>query len=158
MDGTAVLTRPVQLDDEPRFYRLWPRLSRDTIYRRFHSPLHWLPPETVHRLVDVDHQDSEAVVAVAGDEVVGVARYARDCTDPTRADFAVLVEDAWQGRGLGHQLLEEIFRLAADRGVRTATAAIQADNARMVALVRHLLPGSRLALDSAVYQLTGSIS
>src|SRR3712207_1803918 len=47
--------RPVQPDDLPRFYALWPRLSRDTVYRRFHSPVHKLPAETVRRLVEVDH-------------------------------------------------------------------------------------------------------
>ena len=45
----AIPTRPVQLDDEPRFYRLWPRLSRETVYRRFHAPLHRIPLETVSR-------------------------------------------------------------------------------------------------------------
>ena len=42
----AVATRPVQPDDAALFGRLWPRLSPDTVYRRFHSPLHHLPPET----------------------------------------------------------------------------------------------------------------
>ena len=78
----AIPTRPVQLDDEARFYRLWPRLSRETVYRRFHAPLHRLPREAVHRLVDVDHDLREAVVADIGGEVVGVARY--DRSPPTR--------------------------------------------------------------------------
>src|SRR4051794_38481265 len=45
-----VATRPVRLDDELRFYRLWPRLSPDTVYRRFHSPIRVLPADPVHHL------------------------------------------------------------------------------------------------------------
>jgi GNAT superfamily N-acetyltransferase len=153
----AVLTRPVAPDDEIRLYRLWPRLSPDTVYRRFHSPVKWLPPETVHRFVDVDHDRREAVVAVVGDEVVGIARYDRSPDDDTRAEFAVLVEDAWQGYGVGRALLGEVLELAARRGVRTATASVQADNERTLALLRRLLPGSRFVPDSAVYTVTGPL-
>ena len=149
--------RPVRPDDEERFVRLWPRLSPETVYRRFHSPVRWLPPETVHRFVDVDHDRREAVVAVVGDEVVGIARYDRSPDDATTAEFAVLVEDAWQGFGLGRQLLGEVLELAARRGVRTATASVQADNERTLALLRRLLPGSRFVPDSAVYAVTGPL-
>jgi GNAT superfamily N-acetyltransferase len=152
-----VLTRPVDLDDEVRLYRLWPRLSADTVYRRFHAPVRRLPPELVHRFVDVDHDRREAVVAVVGDEVVGIARYDRAPDDGTRAEFAVLVEDAWQGHGVGRQLLAEVLELAARRGVRTATASVQADNERTLALLRRLLPGSRAVVDASVYAVTGPL-
>ena len=77
----------------------------DTVYRRFHAPLHGLPPEAVDRLVTVDHDLREAVVGLVGGEVVGVARYDRSPDDPATAEFAIVVEDGWQGVGLGRQLL-----------------------------------------------------
>src|ERR671917_985489 len=101
----AVATRPTRPDDRARFYRLWPRLSPETVYRRFHAPVHRLPDETVRRLVTVDHDLREAIVAVVGGEVIGVARYDRAPEDPSTAEVAVLVEDAWQGAGVGRQLL-----------------------------------------------------
>jgi GNAT superfamily N-acetyltransferase len=153
-----VATRPVRPDDEQRFHRLWPRLSRDTVYRRFHSPLRTLPPAVVHRLVVVDHDRREALVAVVGGEVVGVARYDRDPGDPSRAEFAVLVEDGWQGHGVGRQLLLELTALAASRGVRTLTATVQADNDRMVWLIRRLLPGSSLVPESGIYTVTSPLT
>ncbi|MFL6098135.1 MAG: GNAT family N-acetyltransferase [Blastococcus sp.] len=149
----AVATRPVQPDDAARFGRLWPRLSPDTVYRRFHSPLHDLPPETVRRLVTVDHDRREAVAAVVGGEVVGVARYDRSPGDPATAEFAILVEDAWQGMGLGRQLLLELVELAAVRGVRTLTATVQRDNDRVIGLIRRLLPGSTFTPDHDVYDV-----
>jgi len=152
-----VTTRPVRDDDEPRFVRLWPRLSMETRYRRFHAPVHRLPREVVDRLVHVDHGAREAVVAVVGGEVIGVARYDRSPQDAGEAEFAVVVEDAWQGAGVGRQLLTALTALAATRGVRTLTATVQADNDRMVRLVHRLLPGATLRPDSGVYTVRGPV-
>ena len=146
----AIPTRPVQPDDLARFYRLWPRLSRETVYRRFHAPLHRLPTETVRRLVQVDHDLREAVVADIGGEVVGVARYDRSRTDPTTAEFAIVVEDAWQGMGVGRQLLVQLIDLARDRGVAVLTATVQPDNHRVLGLIRRLLPLSTVVRDDDV--------
>jgi GNAT superfamily N-acetyltransferase len=145
-----VTTRPVRPDDAPLFCRLWDRLSPETVYRRFHAPLRH-PPVDAGRLVEVDHDLREALVAVVGGEVVGVARYDRSPADPATADVAVVVEDAWQGVGIGRQLLAELTELAAHRGVRTLSADVQADNDRMVGLVRRLLPGTSLTPEHGVY-------
>ncbi len=146
----AVATRPIRPDDDERFRRMWPRLSRDTVYRRFHAPVHRIPVETVRRLVEVDHHLREAVVAVMGGEVIGVARYDRSPDDPATAEFAILVEDAWQGVGVGRQLLVELMALAAERGVRELTATVQPDNVRVISLIRRLLPQSTFTPDDDV--------
>jgi GNAT superfamily N-acetyltransferase len=138
----TVATRPVRPDDRARLCRMWPRLSADTVYRRFHAPVRTLPEDTVRHLVTVDHDRREAVVGEVGGEVVGVARYDRSPADPASAEVAVVVEDAWQGVGLGRQLLLELTELARRRGVRTLTATVQPDNDRVIGLIRHLLPGS----------------
>src|SRR5687767_4963675 len=100
----AVATRPVRPADQALFCRLWERLSPDTVLRRFHAPVRQLPDESVRRLVTVDHDLREAMVAVVGGEVVGVARYDRPQADPSTAEIVVVVEDGWQGVGLGRQL------------------------------------------------------
>ena len=151
-----VTTRPVRPDDAPLFCRLWDRLSPETVYRRFHAPLR-RPPAEAHRLVEVDHDLREALVAVIGGEVVGVARYDRSPADPGTADVAVVVEDAWQGVGVGRQLLGELTELAARRGVRRLTADVQADNDRMVGLVRRLLPGAVLTPEHGVYAVQSPV-
>ena len=146
----AIATRPVRPDDDVLFRRMWPRLSRETVYRRFHAPVHRLPVETVRRLVEVDHHLREAVVAVVGGEVVGVARYDRSPADPATAEFAIVVEDAWQGMGVGRQLLTELVALAAERGVDVLTATVQPDNDRVISLIRRLLPQSTFTPDDDV--------
>ena len=146
----AIATRPVRPDDDERFRRMWPRLSRDTVYRRFHAPLHRIPVETVRRLVEVDHHLREAVVAVVGGEVIGVARYDRSPSDPAAAEFAIVVEDAWQGLGVGRQLLVELTALATERGVRELIATVQPDNHPVISLIRRLLPQSTFTPDDDV--------
>lgn len=150
-------TRPVRPDDGPRFCRLWERLSPETVYRRFHAPLRH-PPVDADRLVAVDHDLREALVAVVGDEVVGVARYDRSPADPGTADVAVVVEDGWQGVGIGRQLLAELTALAARRGVRTLTADVQTDNDRVVGLVRRLLPDAVLTPAHGVYAVQSPVT
>lgn len=152
-----VETRPVRPDDGPLFCRLWDRLSPETVYRRFHAPLR-SPPLGAHRLVEVDHDLREALVAVVGGEVVGVARYDRSPGDPGTADVAVVVEDAWQGVGVGRQLLAELTALAGRRGVRRLTADVQTDNDRMVGLVRRLLPGAVLTPVHGVYAVQSPLT
>ena len=146
----AIETRPVQPDDVELFRRLWPRLSRETVYRRFHAPVRRIPAETVRRLVEVDHDLREAVVAVVGGEVVGVARYDRSPADPATAEFAIVVEDAWQGFGLGRQLLGELVALAAARGIGVLTATVQPDNDRVLGLIRRVFPDSTVTPDDDV--------
>ena len=153
-----VATRPVRPADQTLFCRLWGRLSPETVYRRFHAPVRTLPEETVRRLVTVDHDRRDAVVAVVGGEVVGVARYDRPVDDPSTAEIAVLVEDAWQGVGLGRQLLAELTGLAARRGVRTLTATVQPDNEAVLGLLRRVLPDSTLTPDVDVYTVTSSLA
>jgi GNAT superfamily N-acetyltransferase len=153
----AVTTRPVRPEDQPLFCRLWPRLSPETVYRRFHAQVHRLPEDTARRLVRVDHDLREAVVAVVGGEVVGVARYDRPPHDPSTAEVAVLVEDAWQGAGVGRQLLATLTALATRRGVRTFTATVQPDNRPALGLVRRLLPGSTVTRDVDVLAVSSPL-
>ena len=120
--------------------------------------MHRLPDETVRRLLTVDHDLREAVVAVVGGEVVGVARYDRAPEDPSTAEVAVLVEDAWQGAGVGRQLLAGLRDLAARRGVRTFTATVQPDNQPVLGLLRRLLPGSTVTADSDVLTVTSPLN
>lgn len=150
-------TRPVRPGDLRAFLRLWPRLSPETRYRRFHSPVHRLPMSAVRRLIRVDHDLREALVAVVGSEVVGVARYDRSPAEPTSAELAVVVEDAWQGVGLGRQLLREVIDLAARRGVRTVTATVQEDNERVLGLVRRLLPDATAECEAGVVTVRSPI-
>ena len=94
-----------------------------------------LPPDWARILADVDHDRRAAIVAAGPDgELIGVARYG---TEPgvDEAEIAVVVQDAWQGRGLGTILLAALLDHAARRGITKFLAYVLADNHRMLRLV-----------------------
>jgi GNAT superfamily N-acetyltransferase len=145
---TSPTIRQIEPDDWARLARFWPRLSEETIYRRFLAPQRRLPDDLVHRLVEVDHKLRDALVAIVDDEIIGVARYDCSTAEPTSAEFALVVEDGWQGRGVGSRLLDEIIILTVRCGVHTLTASVLTENTQMLAMLRNRAPLIRLRLDT----------
>jgi RimJ/RimL family protein N-acetyltransferase len=91
----------------------------------------------------VDELDGHGRVAVGASHAesgapVGLARYVRYRNDPSRAELAVTVVDAWQKRGVGTALLAEIARHAARAGITTFCATAFAENRGARALVATL--------------------
>lgn len=114
---------------------LWRMLSRsspDTIYQRFHAPYPRVPERVMELLVDVDPRDGKALVAVAGEEIVGHAMYTR--TWDEEAEIAVVVEDGWQSRGLGRLLIFEIASGARSRGIEVLYCSALVENRRALDL------------------------
>ena len=148
--GQIGLARLEPSDGEP-LRRLFFRLSPETIYRRFHSPI--VRPEQARpdRLLDIDHRDREAVSAVVDGEIVGVARYFRS-PGTDSAEIAVVVADDWQRRGLATRMLEGLAELALSSGIRRFTLTMQADNQPVLRLLRRLYPSARLTLSQGVYE------
>src|SRR5688572_26301734 len=139
-DGATVLIRPIQPADEALLRRAWERLSPESRYRRFLSPMRRLSASQLRYLTDVDHHDHEALIAVdaSSGEGLGVARYVR--TEPGTAEFAVTVVDDCQGRGLGSALLELLTGRARDEGISRFGALLLASNEEMLELLRRLGP------------------
>jgi RimJ/RimL family protein N-acetyltransferase len=137
-DGFAVRLRPIRPDDEPRLVDLYERLSRHTAYQRFFTVLRRLPPDWYHFFANVDYVRRLALVAeretVAGVQLIGVGRY-EPSEEPDTAEVAFVVEDGWQGRGLGGILLDAVLEAALARGIRRFQAYVLADNLRMLRLL-----------------------
>jgi GNAT superfamily N-acetyltransferase len=118
-DGTQVTLRPIRSDDESALTALYERLSPQTAYQRFFTVMRRLPPDWAHILANVDYDRRMAFVALGpGDELIGVARYAYDGR-AREAEIAVVIEDRWQGRGLGTLLLGELIGYAQGKGIAT---------------------------------------
>jgi GNAT superfamily N-acetyltransferase len=155
-DGTRVALRQIQPDDADRLRRLFYRLSPETVYWRFFTPVHVPREEVLEHFARVDHQRREAIVADIDGEVVGVARY--DQTEGTaEADTAVLVEDAWQGQGLAKVLLRRLAGVARQRGIRTFTALILGENVRARQLYATVFAAVEAHLDGAEWDLRISL-
>ncbi len=148
---TGVAIRVLRDGDAVRLFRMFYRLSPDTIYRRFFTLYTDPPAGAIESLARVDHETRDAVVACVGDEIVGVGRYA--CVAPGVAEVAVVVEDAWQGRGLGPRLLDCAVALARVHGVHTLVATVLADNAPAVRMLRRAFPDAEWTPSGAEYEL-----
>jgi GNAT superfamily N-acetyltransferase len=146
VDGRRLRLRLLQPGDAELLTRFFWRLSRETVYRRFFSPI-TLPNEPLlKRLVDVDHCEREALIALDDQGIVGVARYG---TGPGEShDIAVVVADDWQGRGLGALLLRRLAHIARLRGISSFHATMLGDNARAQSLVRGLSPHVTMRFES----------
>jgi len=106
LDGSTVRVRPIRPGDKQRLLEGFERLSPESRYRRFLSPVPRLSDRALRYLTEVDHHDHEALIGIAHDcSGVGVARFVRSEEDPELAEAAVTVVDDWQGRGLGTALL-----------------------------------------------------
>ncbi len=132
------------------------RLSPQSIYFRFLAPIRRVPWPALLWLADVDHSRRDALVALHGDEIVGVARYDQraDADGPLLGDaeIAVTVEDAWQGRGLGCELARRLCALARDRGCDAFWATIVPDNRVALDLMRKLVPNARVTFSGGTYE------
>src|SRR6266511_659194 len=140
-DGAYLRIRPIRPDDEPRLVDLYGRLSRYTVYQRFFTVMRRLPPDWAHFFANVDYRRRLALVAErdtpAGVELVGVGRY-EPGEEPDAAEVAFVVEDGWQGLGLGAVLLTDVLRAGVARGIHRFRAFTLADNYRMLRLLSEL--------------------
>jgi RimJ/RimL family protein N-acetyltransferase len=127
--------RPIEPEDTEALRRLFSRLSAETVYRRFFRPVRELSASVLEFLCSVDHSHRDALVAEVAGEVIAVARYDR-LGDTDEAELAVVVEDAWQGHGLGRRLVTSLAVLAESRGMHVFTATILGDNRAASGLVR----------------------
>jgi len=137
-DGAHVWFRAIRPDDEARLVDLYGRLSQHTAYQRFFTVMKRLPPDWAHFFANVDYRTRLAVVAEREHEgrveLIGVGRYEAS-DEEAAAEVAFVVQDGWQGRGLGAILLDDITRAGEARGIRRFRAYVLADNHRMLELL-----------------------
>ena len=139
--GETVLLRPIRPEDLEAERRFITRLSQRTMYMRFHAPVRELNVERLIRYTQIDYDREMAFVAVDANvedsdgEIRGIARYTRN-PDGTTCEFGLAIEDAWQGRGLGHALMNAIESCARERGIREIIGYVLKDNEDMAKLMR----------------------
>lgn len=139
-DGTAVTIRPIRPSDLTLEQNFIDGLSQHTAYQRLLSARR-LSPEEVRRFMEIDVEREFALIAtivVGGAErEIGVARYAREGASDA-AEFAIVLSDDWQHRGLGRQLLARLIDAAKERGVRRLFGTSLSVNTAMIALAQSL--------------------
>ena len=155
-NGASVHLRPISPDDAPRLVALCHRLSSRTVYQRFFSPRR-LRLEEAHALANVDYRERMALVGEVDTgqepELVGVARYG-PAADAATADIGLVVEDGWQGLGLGPILLEALLQAGAQSGIHEFSADVLTENRRALRLLAQYTQITRSTTRDGVTSIT----
>jgi acetyltransferase len=105
------------------------------------NALQELSQEMLVRLTQIDYYNEMALIAVKpngqAEEQVGVARYSTNL-DQRSCEFALVVGDAWQGHGIGYQLMQKLMEIARDRGLENMDGQVLSNNTRMLTLMKSL--------------------
>jgi len=140
-DGTRVVIRPIRPEDaaiEQEFVR---GLSDDSRYNRFMGQLRELAPRKLQYLTTIDYDQHMALIATVqrdGREVeIGVARYVVTPGSDS-CEFAIAVDDAWQGTGVAGILMLELMAVARGRGLKTMVGYVLASNHKMLKFCHQL--------------------
>ncbi len=147
-DGTIVTVRPIRPSDamiEQAFVR---GLSDEARYYRFMDMLRELTPRMLTQLTDIDYHDRMALIATVRDgeheEEIAVGRY---CAEPDgeRCEFAIVVADAWQHKGIATIIMRKLVYAARERGLKWMVGEVLTSNHKMLQFVAKL--GFKVALD-----------
>jgi len=140
-DGTDIIIRPIRPEDaeiEQEFIR---SLSAESKYFRFMNSIHELSLEMLVRFTQIDYHNEMALVAifpgVSGEEEIGVARYMTN-PDKKTCEFAIVVSDKWQGKGIARLLMQKLIDIARNRGLEVMEGQVLANNFRMLELMTSL--------------------
>lgn len=140
-DGSPVTIRPIRREDATMEQDFVKHLSPDSRYKRFMSTFQELPPGKLKYLTEIDYVRHLALVAVMqqdGQELeIGVARYVANPSGTT-CEFAVAIDDAWQGSGVAGILMLALIDAAKSRGMESMEGFILASNYKMLKFARQL--------------------
>lgn len=139
-DGTRIPVREIRQEDAQALRRLVGRSSVRSVELRFFGPMKGLSEAQARRFAQVDGRDRFALVGLDPentDEIVAVVRYERE-GETGGAEYAALVEDRFQGKGLGIGLTRRLVESARERGIGHLHALVMNDNAPMLRLLRDL--------------------
>jgi len=155
-DGLSLCIRPIQPEDAPLMRGLLEQSSEKSIYQRFFSHMQKLPRPMLIRFTQIDYDREMALVALEEsaeeEQMLGIARVI-GTPGGKSGEFAVLVGDPWQGKGIGAELLTRVLRIVQERGMETVWGTALAQNTQMANLAKEL--GFEIKRDSGGdYEMT----
>ncbi|MFH0976845.1 MAG: GNAT family N-acetyltransferase [Spirochaetota bacterium] len=134
-DGTKLTLRHIVPADADREQAFVHGLSAQSSYLRFHGTLKDLSKNDLIKFTEPDSKNAIALIVLhsgkSGEEEIGVARYV---IDPDRADceFAIVVTDAWQKRGIGARLINALINHLKVSGVKQISGFVLKSNQAML--------------------------
>jgi acetyltransferase len=141
LDGTEVILRPIKPEDEPLEHELLSNLSEETLRTRFFSIIKDITHEMLIRFCNIDYDREMAIVAELKEgnkkRIIGIGRLIIE-PDLRSGEYAVLVHDAYQGKGLGYKLVDVIIGIAQDKELEEIHGTVLTENEKMLRVARKL--------------------
>jgi predicted CoA-binding protein/RimJ/RimL family protein N-acetyltransferase len=160
-DGSRILLRPIRIDDTKRWIAFLSRLSTHTKYLRFHHVPKEMGIDDATRFCKVDYVNTFALVAEVTKgqrkEIVAVGRYYR-LPRAQSAEVAFVIEDSYQGKGLGTKLMEYLSYIALDNGITVFEGDVLAGNNQMINVLREYGFHITSELEEGVYHFTCALA
>jgi len=139
-DRTDVLIRPIRPEDEPLEYELLTSVSKETLRGRFFQNIN-ITHEMLTRLCNIDYEREIAIVAEIKEgqkkRLAGIARLIID-PDYETGEFAIIVHDDFQAKGLGFKLCDLLIGIAQEKGLERFFGYVLTNNKKMLNLCRKL--------------------
>lgn len=156
-DGLKVRFRAIKPSDEEAMRRLFYRFSNQTVMRRFLFPISTMPHNKVQEYVNVDYSHMMSVVALVRESdqetIIAEARYVKD-KQSAIGDLAFVVDEKYQGIGIGSYLYEMLIRLAKDRGLKGFAAEVLQANQNMMKVFENGQLPVNARVDNGLLKLT----
>lgn len=147
-NGNTYLVRPLRWSDGENLKRLLSSLSEESRFMRFLSNIKEFTPKQLARLTQIDYHRDIALAAVVQhedhEELIGIARYML-LPNSSSAEFALVVQDAYQGQGIGSTLMTSLFEVARDQQLKEIEGMVLGKNSNMLELMSRL--GFRIEID-----------
>lgn len=135
LDGTEIITRLARPEDTTHVEALHARCSPESLYQRYFMPKNSWREENL-RKISGGHRGVTLVVTTEDDSVIAIGNaFPLDPSDASEGEVALLVEDAWHGRGIGRLLLAHLVEASPRLGFQTIVAFVLEDNRGMQALL-----------------------
>jgi acetyltransferase len=155
-DGTEVTLRPIRPEDEPMELELIRGLSTETSRFRFFQIIKDLPHDALVRFCNIDYDREMAFIAETrqGDRrlEIGVARLILEA-NKKRGEFAIVVADKYQAKGLGVKLVDMLIDVAREKDVESIYGIIMSENVKMIRLCEKLGFSTRREHDDVIVEL-----
>ena len=140
-DGTKLTLRHIASTDANREQSFVQGLSAQSSYLRFHGTIKELSKKELKMFTEPDSRNAVALIVLhsgeSGEEEIGVARYVID-PDRANCEFAIVVADAWQKRGIGIRLMNALISHLQVSGVKQISGSVLKSNSAMLKFIKQM--------------------
>ena len=135
--GISVKFRAIKPSDEEGMRRFFYRFSDQMIFYRFFYLVQTMTHDQMQEYVNVDYSREMSIVGLVGksdsEKIIAEARFVKD-ESSNYGDVAFLIDEAYQGIGVGTHLLHLLIKLAQTQGLNGFTAEVLPENQPMMKL------------------------